>query len=198
MLNCMNGDDVTLKVVLVRGHVVAQMAGEAPALVHCLHMNPQMALLCGNVVALVADVAPSQMNLSLVQLEAILGLSFVFTSGIITDLKILFVCSGEVVLKVISRLKPLLAEHAVIVVNPMDMGHMGLEVALLGGLEVAEVTRVLLTLVDGSQVSGESPVGGGLVVAVLALVAEVFVTVHQVISQRGLACSLVTTILALQ
>lgn len=67
-----DGADVPLEVVLVGGDVVAQVAGETSALVHSFYVNPEMALLCGNVGALLADVAPAQVNLLLVQLQPVL------------------------------------------------------------------------------------------------------------------------------
>ena len=36
----MDREDVTFEVVLVGGHVVAEVAGEAPPLVHRLHVHP--------------------------------------------------------------------------------------------------------------------------------------------------------------
>ncbi len=47
--------------------------------------------------------------------------------------------------------EPHLAELADVAVLPMDPGHVGLQVALLGGLVVAEVAGILFTLTNSNH-----------------------------------------------
>ena len=37
----MYGDDVSFQIVLVGGHMITQVAGEAPTLVHCLDVHSE-------------------------------------------------------------------------------------------------------------------------------------------------------------
>jgi len=67
-----NGEDVSFEVTFVAGHVVAQVAGETPALVHGPDVHSEVALLSGNIAAFITDISSAQMHLLLVKLKSIL------------------------------------------------------------------------------------------------------------------------------